>query len=76
MKPFNVEQIKAAVEIALYKKNEEQRLRESEEKFRKAHDELERRIEERTAELVIANEKLNKRKISNFNIRSRLLQYP
>ena len=44
LKPFQDREIKATVEIALYKK-------EIEEKLQKAHDELEQRVEERTFEL-------------------------
>ena len=51
LKPLQEGQIKAAVEIALYKKDMEEALR-------KAHEELERRIEERTAQLSVANKEL------------------
>jgi DNA-binding NarL/FixJ family response regulator len=44
LKPFQEREIKAAIEVALYKK-------EMEEKLRKAHDELEQRVKKRTAEL-------------------------
>ena len=44
LKPFQDREIKAAIEVALYKK-------EMEEKLRKAHDELEHRVKERTHEL-------------------------
>ena len=51
LKPFRGEQIKVAIEIALYKKDMEEALH-------KAHEELERRIEERTAQLSVANKEL------------------
>ena len=44
LKPFQDREIKAAVEVALYKK-------EMQEKLQKAHDELDQRVKERTAEL-------------------------
>ncbi len=51
VKPFQEGQIRAAIEISLYKKV-------MEEELRKAHDELETRVEERTSELLVLNEKL------------------
>ncbi len=53
VKPFQDRELKAAIEVALYKKEMERRLRESEIKLQKAHDELEQRVEERTKELEI-----------------------
>ncbi len=44
VKPFQEDQVKAAIEIAIYKQRMEERLR-------KAYDELEVRVKERTAEL-------------------------
>ena len=44
LKPFQDREVKAAIEVALYKK-------EMEEKLRKAHAELEQRVKTRTAEL-------------------------
>ena len=49
LKPFQDREIKATIEIALYKK-------EMEKKLRKAHDELEHRVKERTFELSNALE--------------------
>jgi len=51
IKPFQVRELKAAIEVALYKKDMEQRLKESEMQLQKAHDELERRVEDRTRKL-------------------------
>ncbi|TES84903.1 response regulator [Candidatus Aerophobetes bacterium] len=51
VKPFQEREIKAAIEVALYKK-------EMEEALQRAHDDLERRVEERTEELAKANEEL------------------
>jgi len=51
VKPFQKREIKAAIEVALYKK-------ETEEALKRAHDELERRVQERTTELAEANEEL------------------
>ena len=50
-KPCDVEQLVLTIRRAIEK-------REAEEALRKAHDELERRVEERTANLVKANEQL------------------
>ena len=51
-KPLSKEQIKPTVEIALYKK-------EADRNLRKAYDELDRRVMERTAELTRANQHLS-----------------
>jgi len=51
VKPYEDRELRAAIEIALYKKEMERQLQ-------KAHDELELRVKERTAELVKANEQL------------------
>ena len=53
VKPFQEREIKAAIEVALWKKDMEVALR-------KAHDKLERRVEERTAEILTANKELKK----------------
>jgi FixJ family two-component response regulator len=52
-KPLSEEQIKPTLEIALYKK-------EADRNLRKAHDELDRRVMERTAELTRANQHLSR----------------
>ena len=64
LKPFQDREIKATVEIALYKK-------EIEEKLRKAHNELEQRVKERTFEL---NEALNSVKNSEQELSHRKLE--
>jgi two-component system, response regulator PdtaR len=51
LKPFQDREIKAAIEVALYKK-------EMGEKWRKAHNELEQRVKKRTSELNHALETL------------------
>jgi PAS domain S-box-containing protein len=51
VKPFQEGEIKATIEVALYKK-------EVEKELQRAHDELGRRVEQRTAELKKANEEL------------------
>ena len=53
IKPFEDKELHSAIEIALYKHSTEKALR-------KAHDELEKRVEERTAGLTKANEQLLK----------------
>jgi DNA-binding NarL/FixJ family response regulator len=51
-KPITKEQIKPTIEIAIYQKSADRKLR-------KAYDELDRRVMERTAELTRANKQLN-----------------
>jgi len=59
LKPFEEKELRKTIEMALHKHVMEIKLRESEEALRGAHDELERRVEERTAELARANALLN-----------------
>ena len=54
LKPFQDREIKAAIEVALYKK-------EMEEKLWKAHDNLDREVKERTADLHNALKKIEHR---------------
>jgi DNA-binding NarL/FixJ family response regulator len=51
-KPFSAEQIKPTIEIAIYQKEADRRLR-------KAYDELDRRVLDRTAELTRTNHQLS-----------------
>ncbi len=51
VKPMHNRELKATIEVALYKKDMERRLKESEIQLQKAHDELEQRVEERTRDL-------------------------
>lgn len=58
VKPFQDHELKPAIEIALHKKEEERRLRESEVQLKRSHAELERLVEERTKELNITTKNL------------------
>jgi len=51
LKPFQEDQLKVAIDIAMYKKDMDRQLQ-------KAHDELDQKVEERTAELLQLNEQL------------------
>ena len=57
LKPFRKEQIRVAVEVGLYKNNMEKALR-------KAKENSERRVEERTNELSVANNELETKTIN------------
>jgi len=62
VKPIQDRELKAAIEVALYKKDLERRLRETELQYRsalkKAHNELEKRVKKRTKELEIKTKSL------------------
>jgi PAS domain S-box-containing protein len=66
LKPFQKDQIRVIIEIALYKKDIDRQLQ-------KAHDELEQKVKERTADLVQLNEELRremaKREVAEANLR-------
>ncbi len=57
-KPFEHQELMITVENALRQKRLAQDRKKAEEGLRQAHDELERRVEERTGELAESNEKL------------------
>ncbi|HUS75469.1 MAG TPA: response regulator, partial [Methanothrix sp.] len=58
IKPFEDRELHVALDIALYKHKMERILRESEGELRKSRDDLEIRVQERTAELAAANKDL------------------
>jgi len=58
VKPFQNHELKVAIEITLYKKDMERRLKESKIQLQKAHDELERSVIEKAKDLEIKTESL------------------
>ncbi len=60
LKPFQDRDFKVTIEMALYVAKVDTERKRAEEALRKAHKELEQRVNERTAELVEANEQLNR----------------
>jgi len=58
LKPFRERELHATIKMAIHKHKMEEELWESEQALRKAQEELELQVEERTAELVIANKQL------------------
>ncbi len=76
VKPVQDRELRATIEVAIYKCRLDRQLRESEERYRavaaelrRAHDELDLRVQERTAELSAANEVLGRQAylLSNVN---------
>jgi signal transduction histidine kinase len=55
LKPFELRELRTAIEVALYKHAMEKKLQESEQRYR---EQLEQRVAERTADLVKANRQL------------------
>jgi PAS domain S-box-containing protein len=67
VKPVQDRELRATIEVAIYKCRLDRQLRESEERYRavaaelrRAHNELDMRVQERTAELSAANEVLRR----------------
>jgi PAS domain S-box-containing protein len=67
VKPVQDRELRATIEVAIYKCRLDRQLRESEERYRavaaelrRAHDELDKRVQERTVELSAANEVLRR----------------
>ena len=60
LKPFEERGLHANIQMALYKHQMEKKLRQTEQALRKANEELEGRVEKRTAELSAANARLRR----------------
>lgn len=60
IKPIQNRDLKVTIEVALFAAKADVKRKRAEEALQKAHDELERRVEERTAELVKSNEQLER----------------
>ena len=57
-KPFQFEEIQARVGVHISLRRMQKHLEEANRQLRESHEELERRVEERTAELLVVNERL------------------
>jgi signal transduction histidine kinase/CheY-like chemotaxis protein len=73
IKPVPQRELAATIELALYRHSLDRQLKEQEEALKLAHGELERRVVERTADLLSANEKLN-REIDDRERREEILK--
>ncbi|MBI5589338.1 MAG: PAS domain S-box protein [Deltaproteobacteria bacterium] len=58
LKPVSQRELAATIETALYRHTLDRQLKEHKDALQKAHDELELRVQERTADLLSANESL------------------
>ena len=67
IKPFHANSLKTSIEVALYKDGMERRLRQ-------AHDQLEVRVQERTAELLAANKSLQAEVAERQRVERELIQ--
>ena len=72
-KPFQKKELKATIEMALYVAAMDARRRQAEIKLKKYRDELEKKVEERTRQLIAVNQQLNeeieKRRAINSELR-------
>jgi PAS domain S-box-containing protein len=59
VKPVSLQELTATIEMAFYRHTRDHQLEEHKDALQKAHDELELRVQERTAELRLANESLS-----------------
>jgi signal transduction histidine kinase/CheY-like chemotaxis protein len=60
LKPVSQRELAATIEMALYRHRIDRQLKEHKDALQKAHDELEWRVQERTADLLSANECLSR----------------